>query len=62
MEERFTGEELEEAAQAIASLLHKCKRAEEKLIPGTSQFALMKNRITALQISLALIREKQMTN
>jgi len=58
MEERFTRENLEEAARAIASLLHKCKRAEEKLIPGTSQFTLMKNRIAALQVSLALLQEK----
>ena len=55
--ERFTRKEMEEAERAIASLLHKCERAAEKLAPGTSQHALMQNRITALRLSLVLIRE-----
>ena len=57
--ERFTREEIEGAERAIASLLHKCERAEEKLSPGTSQHTLMRNRTAALRIALTLIRENQ---
>jgi len=57
----FTGQELEAAERAIASLLHKCKRAEEKLTAGTPQYTLMKNRIAALEIALTLI-QKQIQN
>ncbi|MCL2588062.1 MAG: hypothetical protein FWD84_01495 [Oscillospiraceae bacterium] len=55
---RFTPQEIEHAERAIASLLHKCERAEEKLTAGTSQHTLMKNRIAALRIALTLIREQ----
>ena len=57
--ERFTREEMEEAERAIASLLHKCERAVEKLTAGTSQYTLMQNRIAALRIALTLIRENK---
>lgn len=50
-------EELQEALRAIDSLLRKCEKAQEKLIPGRSQHSLMKNRIKALQISSGLISE-----
>ncbi|MCL2568349.1 MAG: hypothetical protein FWE12_02780 [Oscillospiraceae bacterium] len=56
--EQFTQREVEEAERAIASLLSKCEKAQEKLAPGTSQYTLTKNRIAALRIALALIRER----
>ena len=56
--EQFTQREVEEAERAIASLLSKCEKAFEKLTPGTSQHTLTKNRIAALRIALALIRER----
>jgi len=56
--EQFTRREVEEAERALASLLHKCECAEEKLVVGASQHTLMQNRIAALRIALALVRER----
>ena len=55
MANEFTQEELQEALRAIDSLLSKCEKAQENLIPGKSQHSLMKNRIKALRISSELI-------
>ncbi len=54
----FTKVELEEALRAINSLLSKCEKAKEKLLPGTSQYTLLNNRIKALLISSALITKE----
>ena len=51
----FTKEELEAALKAVNSLLSKCEKSQEKLVPGKSQHSLMINRIKALQISSSLI-------
>jgi len=47
--------ELTEALRAINSLLNKCEKVQVKFLPGTSQHTLLKNRINALRISVALI-------
>ena len=54
----FTKEDLKEAHRAIASLISKCKKAQEKLPQGTSQHTLLKNRIKALQIASILITKE----
>lgn len=51
----LTLNELTEALRAINSLLSKCQKAQEKLSHRPSQFALLKNRIKALEISAYLI-------
>lgn len=51
----FTNKELAEALRAITSLLHKCEKAQEKLVHGTAQWTLLKNRIKALKIASSLI-------
>ncbi|MCL2857059.1 MAG: N-acetyltransferase [Oscillospiraceae bacterium] len=55
--EQFTEEQLQESLQAIASLLGKCEKAQEKLEAGAAQHTLMMNRIRALQISKSLIEK-----
>ena len=52
----FTQHELREAERAVASLLSKLEKTVEKLVPGTSQHTLAKNRIAALRVSQALIQ------
>ncbi len=51
----YTKEELEEALRAVASLVSKCEKAQERLSQGTSQWTLLKNRVKALRISASLI-------
>lgn len=55
--DNFTNEELAEALRAITSLLNKCEKAQEKLVQGTAQWTLLKNRIKALKISASLIKQ-----
>jgi len=55
--EEYTKQDLEEALRAIASTLHKCEKAFEKLREGTPQHTLAKNRIKALRISINLINK-----
>jgi len=54
----FTAEELSEAKRAITSTVGKCEKAYGKLKRETSQHTLMKNRLAAFYIALALIDEK----
>jgi ABC-type antimicrobial peptide transport system ATPase subunit len=51
----FTGEELEESHRALSSLLHKCKRSQEKLTKDTWQWRLMENNIRAIEVTLPII-------
>ena len=55
--ERFTKEELNEALRAIASMIYKCEKVQEKPTLGVSQQTLLKNRIKALKIASSLITE-----
>jgi len=47
--------ELKEAFKSIFSTLSKCEKAFEKLKQGTPQHTLLKKRIDAFRIALALI-------
>ena len=59
----FTREELEEARLALASTLHKCEAAQQSLLQKmpsqrSPQLTLLKRRLRALQIALALIAKE----
>ncbi|MFT3894499.1 MAG: hypothetical protein QM730_22955 [Anaerolineales bacterium] len=53
---RFERSDLEEALRALASMISKTEKAEAKFTPGTSQYALQRNRLKALRIAEALIK------
>jgi uncharacterized protein YecT (DUF1311 family) len=53
--EHFTKDELNAAYKALLSTLNKCEKVEEKSTLGKSQQTLLKNRIKAIKIALALI-------
>jgi len=55
--EKFTEEELREASRAIASMISKCEKVQDKDSLGASQKSLLRNRIKALKISAALITD-----
>ena len=54
----FTKKDMEEALRAIASMIDRGEKAQEKFAQGTSQYALQKNRIRALYISSSLIKKE----
>ncbi|MEG6520712.1 hypothetical protein [Desulfotomaculum sp. 1211_IL3151] len=54
----FTKKDMEEALQAIASMIERGEKAQEKFAPGTSQYTLQKNRIKALYIASSLIKKE----
>ncbi len=47
--------DLEEALRAIASMIERSEKAQEKFAQGTSQHTLQKNRIKALYVASSLI-------
>lgn len=51
-------EDMEEALQAIASMIHRAEKAKEKFVQGTSQYTLQTNRINALKIASSLIEKE----
>ncbi|MGI6004928.1 MAG: hypothetical protein ACOX88_05890 [Christensenellales bacterium] len=51
----YTKEELEEALQAIASMISKCEKVRPKLKQSASQHTLLIRRIKALRMASALI-------
>jgi len=55
--EEFSDEQLCEAYKAIASMISKCEKVQDKETLGTSQRTLLINRIRALRISAELIVE-----
>jgi hypothetical protein len=57
--EDFSITELQEAHRALLSTLHKCEKVQENAKLGKSQQTLLKNRIAALKVALALIEKEQ---
>lgn len=53
--EQITKEELQEALRAIASMIYKCEKVQEKPTLGASQRTLLKNRLKALYIASSLV-------
>ena len=54
----YSAEELSEALRAITSLVGKLVKVQKKLRKGTAQATLLKNRLKALRIASALLKEK----
>ena len=53
----FSKNDLHEALQALTSLQNKCEKAQHSIAQGTPQWTLLKNRIRALHIAIALINQ-----
>ena len=51
----FTRADMEEALRAIASMINRTEKAQEKFAQGTSQHTLQMNRLKALHIASSLI-------
>ncbi len=58
----FTQEELKEALRAIESTISKCEKVQPKLKSGTSQLTLLRRRIEAFRIAVALIERELNSN
>lgn len=56
--EKYTREELPEALQVVSSTIINCEKMQPKFAEGTSQHTLLKNRIKALYISKALLKDE----
>lgn len=56
--EKCSREELVEALHVVASIISKCEKMQLKFAEGTSQHTLLRNRIKAMYISLALITDE----
>lgn len=56
--EKHAKDELEEALQALASMIDKAEKAKAKFAPGTSHHSLQRNRLKALRIAEALVKMK----
>lgn len=54
----FTKRDLEQALQAISSMIGKADKAKAKFAEGTSQYTLQKNRLDALNIASLLISKE----
>lgn len=55
--DNITTEELQTALSLILSTIKNCEKAQAKFKSGTSQHALLKNRLKALAISQALLSQ-----
>lgn len=51
----FTKKDMEEALRAIASMINRTEKSQEKFAQGTSHHTLQKNRLKALHIASSLI-------
>jgi hypothetical protein len=54
----FVQDDLQEALDALASMISKTENAQAKFSPGTSQHTLLQNRLKALQIAEQLIKKE----
>ena len=54
----FTREDSRESLNALASMISKTEKAQEKFSPGTSQHTLLRNRLNALRLAEALIKKE----
>lgn len=55
---KHTGEEIEQALRIVSSTIERCEKVLPNFSEGTSQHTLLKNRIKALYISKALMKEE----
>lgn len=56
--EGISKEDLTEALRAVASIIDKCEKAQQRLKQRTSQHTLLARRIKALYIASALIERE----
>ena len=54
----FTREDLEEARRAVVAMISRAEKARAKFAPGTSQDALQRNRIKALSVAEAMMKNE----
>jgi len=52
---QFTRQDLQEAVQAIRSMIGRAEKAQAKFSPGTPQHTLQRNRLRALHIAEELV-------
>jgi len=50
-----TADEMQEALRPIASLISKSEKAQQRLAPGSWQYAMLRDNIKALRIASALM-------
>jgi len=48
----------EKAASTLSSMIAKVEKTEKKFSPGTAQHTLQRNRLKALRVAEALVKEK----
>lgn len=58
--DNFMEEDLDGAVRALFSMLHKCRKSQEKLTRDTWQWTLMKTNICAIQTALSLIGKSRL--
>lgn len=56
--EALSSAELQEALQAMAAMIARTAGAQAKFAPGSSQHSLQQNRLNALRIAEAVIRQQ----
>lgn len=59
---QYTKEELEMGLQVVTSTIKNCEKMHPKFAEGTSQHTLLKNRIKALYISQALMKDEDISS
>lgn len=56
--EDFAPDHLKAAREPIVSLLRKCEKAQQKLVPGTWQHGMLRDNVNALRIALAMLNDE----
>src|SRR6187200_2261587 len=56
--DHYTTDELQEALRAIASLISKSEKAQQKLTPGTWQHTMLRDNLKALHLASALMNDE----
>lgn len=51
----YTQQELDDSMQAVKSAITRCERIQPKFHPGTAQYSLLKNRLSALRVAQRLL-------
>ncbi len=54
----YTRDDVQEALRPIASLISKSEKAQQKLAPGSWQYAMLRDNLKALHIASALMNEE----
>ncbi len=60
--DNYTTIEIETTLKILKSIIANCQKMQPKFSMGTPQYTLLKNRINALEISISLLSEKEVSN